>query len=405
MTKYKSVLLIDDDPAQTLILKAYFQQLRIDEIEIASDAEKFFCVDGRDPNEFDLVVSDLQMPKMDGFELLRHMWKFDYIGDIALMSGVARKLLEHASRLAQMHGLNLIGYVNKPLAKASLDEIFLASDDNTGPKFSKDRIKITPDEFKAALLDGQIKPYYQPQIEIASGRIVGAETLARWVKSDGSIISPNAFLPIAEETGQMGELTLRLYTQVLEDTQTFLKTNSSLSFAINLSPGLISDVTLPECLSNMRREMGIPARNLRFEITEDSILNVQASTLEVLSRLQVLGHGVAIDDFGTGSSNIQTLRDFPFTELKIDRSFIHKANINEFSAQTINAAVALAKQLDMQTVAEGVENLTDWNFAKDAGVDFVQGFFVEKALSPLAFLDFINKHQNGFDPQLVNEAA
>ncbi|MEL7430874.1 MAG: EAL domain-containing protein, partial [Pseudomonadota bacterium] len=172
--------------------------------------------------------------------------------------------------------------------------------------------------------------------------------------------------------------------------------------AVNLAPELAGSVDLPDRLNAIVSKHGVSPANLIFEITENSILNVDVVTLEVLSRLRVLGYELAIDDFGTGSSNIQTLRDFPFSELKIDRSFICDALTNSFSAQTVKAAIALAADQKMKVVAEGVEDMQTWDMLKDLSVEQVQGYLVSKAMPIDEFEQYLLDNAGGVELALAS---
>ena len=396
---YNSVLIVDDDPLEITILSAYFNALGVSEIHSATDPASVLKKLGNALNNIDLVVSDLQMPHMDGIEFLRHLKAMNYCGKLAIVSGVGEVILEHSARLANMHNLNLIGHIAKPLTKSTMDKVFLAGHETQDIPSEQNDVIITQEEFSHALKAECIRPYYQPKVNINTGKVVGAESLARWIRADGTVVMPVNFIEFAENCGRIEELTLSLYKQVLVDLQKFLQFDPNQVFAINLSPKMLKNVSLPDRLCGMSNDMGIKAENISFEITENSILNLNALTLEVFSRLRINGFEVAIDDFGTGSSNIQTLRDFPYSELKIDRSFVSTAHSNEFSLKTLNAAVSLAKEMNLRTVAEGVETRRDWEIVKQAGVDLAQGYLISRALDPTDYLEFIANFNSRNDHQ------
>ncbi|MEM7068683.1 MAG: EAL domain-containing response regulator [Pseudomonadota bacterium] len=395
---FNSVLLVDDDPTQIAILSAYFGAAGVSNIHSAGDPAAALEILSMNRGAIDLIVSDLQMPRMDGLEFLRHLRSLNFSGKLAIFSGVGNDLLIHAGRLAKMHNLNLIGQLNKPISKDALDSVFLNFERKEVLETSpSEKVIVTQEEFSHALYNGEIRPFYQPKVDVLTGRIIGAESLARWDKPGAGLVAPTHFVEFAEKNGRIDDLTFQLYKQVLTDVQTFIRHDENHKLAINLSPAMLHNVSLPDRLQGLMKEAGISAKNISFEVTENSILNLDTTTLEVLSRLRIHGFAVAIDDFGTGSSNIQTLRDFPYSELKVDRSFVTRAYENEFSAQTISAAVSFAKQMNMHTVAEGVEDEAEWEFVKRAGIDQVQGFMVSKALSPLAYLDFLSKYEAGLE--------
>lgn len=392
---YKSVLVVDDDPTQIAILNAYFASMKIAKMYHARDPLVALDILREHQEKIDWVISDLQMPNMDGLEFLRHLKELDYKGRLVIFSGLGETLVDHAARLAKMHQLQLVGQLTKPLTKSSMDTVFLKTKNEPITEVQNDDVVITREVFLHAMRAGEICPFYQPKVEIKTGRITGAECLARWIRPDGKFVSPVQFIKFAEDNDCITELTFSLFQAALDDIRVFLQSDANQQFAINLSPNMVLDITLPDTLRTMVGNAGISASNISFEVTENTILDLDVTTLEVLSRLRIHGFEVAIDDFGTGSSNIQTLRDFPYSELKIDRSFVSTATINQFSAKTVYAAFSFAKELNMRTVAEGVEHQEDWNFVRDAGIDHMQGYIVSKPLKAMAYIDFLSANKNG----------
>jgi len=399
MININSVLIVDDDPTQIAILSAYFSGLTVKTIQSASNSADALNLVEKLSGELDLIVTDLQMPRMDGLEFMRHLKVADYKGQLAIISGVKGDLLNHAGRLAKMHKLNLIGQLKKPLTKDALDMVFLRDAKNETTNKPSDTIIITQDDFANALMNNEIVPHYQPKIEVQTGRIVGAESLARWIKPDYGNISPDVFIKFAENNGRIDDLTFYLFDKVLADMPAFLKFDHELKIATNLAPEMISNIALPDQLCERMRAAKVTSKNISFEITENSILNLKPETLEVLSRLRINDFELAIDDFGTGSSNIQTLRDFPFSELKIDRSFISNATTNSFSRETVNAAIALAREQNMRIVAEGIEDLNTWEFIQAQGIEHAQGYLMAKAMSANDFCKFLAQYRDGMHIQ------
>jgi len=394
---WQSVLIIDDDPTQIAILSAYFAGMRIEQIYGAGNAAKALSILQEHKDQIDLVVSDLQMPEMDGLEFFRHLSATKYKGQIAIVSGVQEMLLEHASRLAKMHNLKLIGHIQKPISKPALDLVFARNSQSFETLQDDKKIVLTQGDFSNALAENEIYPVFQPKIDGASGDIVGAESLARWYREGIGYISPEIFIEFAEQNGRIEELTFYLFNKTLDAAKSFLEVLPEQNFATNLAPSLINNVALPDQLANRIKVHNLPSEAFSFEITENSILNLDPTTLEVLSRLRIMEFDVAIDDFGTGSSNIQTLRDFPYSELKIDRSFISNVTTSVFSRETVHAAIALAREQDMRVVAEGVDSMETLKYIREQGVDYIQGFLIAKPMGAEDYLEFIKMHKSGFD--------
>ena len=402
-----SVLIIDDDPTQVAILQAYFASLNVADIKGTTNPSEALNYINNKQNEIDLIVSDLQMPEMDGLEFLRHLNAMQYIGKLAIISGVKSDLLDHASRLAKMHRLNIIGHVPKPVTKNSLDNVFLKEAEESRIPVKTDQYFITQSDFSKAMDKNEIEPYFQPKVDVKTGKIIGAEALVRWNKPGVGFISPEVLINFAENNGRIEELTFYLFNKTLKSSQDFLAFDPKQVFATNLSPNMARNLALPDQLLSRIKAHGLKPESFSFEVTENNVLNLDTTTLEVLSRLRILEFDVAIDDFGTGSSNIQTLRDFPYSELKIDRAFVSNAISDVFSRETVRAAVSLSHDRGMKIVAEGIEDVKTFAFVREQGIEYAQGYLFSKALSHSDYLAFIKANASGFDVEsmVANAAA
>ncbi len=400
-----SVLIIDDDPTQVAIMKAYFMSLSVAEVKGTSNAAEALSFINKHNQNIDLIVSDLQMPEMDGVEFLRHLSNLRYAGKIAIISGVKSDILEHAARLAKMHSLNFIGQVSKPVTKSALDIVFLKVEHSKLSPKRQDDYFICQNDFSKAMRNDEIEPYYQPKIDVKTGRVIGAEALVRWHKPDVGFVSPEVLIKFAENNGRIEELTFHLFNKTIKSVVEFLQIEPDQVFATNLSPVMAKNLALPDQLLGRIRAHGLKPENFSFEVTENNVLNLDVTTLEVLSRLRILEFDVAIDDFGTGSSNIQTLRDFPYSELKIDRAFVSNATSNVFSEETVRAAVSLSHERGMKIVAEGVEDIETLQFIRNQGIEYAQGYLFSKALSHDDYIDFIKTNLTGFDLEAMLSAA
>ncbi len=394
MQNYNSVLIVDDDPVQIAVLTAYFSGLKVKSIQGAEDSIVALDILSKKSADIDLIVSDIQMPNMDGIEFLRHLKELDYSGKLAIISGVKGNLIDHAARLAKLHKLQLIGYINKPLKKSALDALFLSKRLNSAPVNTAEKFKYTNTEFAKALNNGEFEPHYQPKVDVQNGQIIGAEALVRWIKPDHGTIAPDLFIPFAEKNGFMEELTFLVFEKVLSDLNRFLPLRSDLIFAFNLPPTMINKIALPAQLMARMNSANVTSKSISFEITENSILNLEPATLEVLSRLRIYDFDIAIDDFGTGSSNINILKDFPYSELKLDKSYVSTIATDDFSREVIVAAIKLARQQGMRLVAEGVEDRQTWDIIREMGIEYAQGYYFAKPMDATNFCEYITSQQD-----------
>jgi diguanylate cyclase (GGDEF)-like protein/PAS domain S-box-containing protein len=230
-------------------------------------------------------------------------------------------------------------------------------------------------DLRRALGRDELRLHYQPIVEIASGRVVAHEALARWHHPERGLVLPAEFIQLAEETG----IILKIGEWVLGEAcrwSTFIGTEQGLQIAVNLSARQFNDPHLPRMVARALRATGLPPRLLELEITESTAMQQTDITLSTLKRLKALGVSIAIDDFGTGYSSLAYLRRFPVDKVKIDRSFVSEVPQNHDQGAIISAIVALAHALQIRVVAEGVETEAQRDFLASCGCDFIQGDLV-----------------------------
>ncbi|MEO1066100.1 MAG: EAL domain-containing response regulator [Pseudomonadota bacterium] len=400
MPPFESILIVDDDPAQGILLDAYFRGMGITSVASVGGAVEAIDRMAVSDVPFDLIVSDLLMPDMDGIEFLRALKKVGFHGKIALISSLDQTLIDSAKKLGELHGFEVIGTCRKPLTKQVLDDIFKAPHRTTAQASGGALPDLSSEDVVSALDRGELIPFYQPKVDILTGRIVGAEALTRWVTPDGGVIAPGRFMAFIEEGGLVRRLTDCLLDRSIADIARWKLRDIDVKVAINITAKEISDIALPDHVGAVLKNAGVHASNLCLEVTERDVLSFNTVTLEVLSRLRLMGVDIAIDDFGTGYSNLNALRDFPYCELKVDQSFVRGQNNDAFSRETLRAAVTLGRHLNMRILVEGVETEEEWNFVKGFGVDQVQGYYVAKPMAADDFAAFYESNGGVFGAAL-----
>ncbi|MDR3540259.1 MAG: EAL domain-containing protein [Desulfosporosinus sp.] len=223
--------------------------------------------------------------------------------------------------------------------------------------------------------------YYQPQVNFESGKIVGLEALIRWNSADQGIVSPAAFIPIAEETGlivSIGEWVLR--TACAQNVLWQKQGYPFLRMAVNISARQLLEPDFIELVAQILRETGMESQWLELEITESIAMEKGESSVEMLNIIKKLGVRISIDDFGTGFSSLNYLRQLPVDTLKIDQSFVKDICADANGEAVITTIILLAQNLRLKVIAEGVETQTQWSFLKDKRCDEMQGYFFSKPL-------------------------
>ncbi|MDO9064480.1 MAG: GGDEF domain-containing phosphodiesterase, partial [Sulfuricella sp.] len=240
-----------------------------------------------------------------------------------------------------------------------------------------------------ALERGEFAMHYQPLVEIASGRLVGAEALIRWHHPERGMVSPHEFIPLAEESGMILPIGTWVLREVCRQIKVWRELGmTGLRFAVNLSPRQFRQENLVGNIVGMLREFDVPASALELEITEGSVMENADAAVSLLNLLNQHGLSIAIDDFGTGYSSLGYLKRFPVSTLKIDRSFVMDIPGDPDDCAIAIAVIQLARSMGLQVVAEGVETAEQRQFLSDQGCDLLQGHWYSKPLDAAAFEAF-----------------
>ncbi len=224
---------------------------------------------------------------------------------------------------------------------------------------------------------GEFVPYYEQQVDLATGRLHGFEVLARWESPAQGLISPDQFVPVAEETGLIAEMSMSVIRQAMEHSRDW---DPSLSLSVNISPAQLKDPWLAQKLVKLIIETGFPANRLEVEITESSLFENLSLAQSIVGSLKNQGIKLALDDFGTGYSSLAHLRALPFDRIKIDRSFVSSINENPESAAIVNAITRLGDSLGLPVTAEGIEDEEIMQRLRVLGVHKGQGWYFGKPI-------------------------
>jgi diguanylate cyclase (GGDEF)-like protein len=257
--------------------------------------------------------------------------------------------------------------------------------DPEADSYSPARLALLGD-LRSAIEHNRLTVEYQPKVDVADGRIVGAEALVRWRDPRRGLVSPDDFIPIAEHTGLLRPLTLQVLSAALAECSRWRAAGHDLSVAVNLSARNLLDAALPADVARLLADSGVPPSALELEITETTLVADLVRTHGVLQRLNEIGVGISIDDFGTGYSSLSYIRRMPVDELKIDKSFVTGMADNENDALIVRSTIELGRNLGLRVVAEGVETLEVWAQLQVLGCHVAQGYHFGRPVSAEAFL-------------------
>lgn len=385
-------LVVEDHGFQRWAVRRMLEDLGARVVLEADDGRAALEILQNSPEPVDIVISDLDMPEMDGMELIRHVGEVGRPVSIILASALDRALIGSVENMTSAYGINLLGAIKKPITAQALEAAIgryviaptrLKSVGSVGPA-------CTLDEVIEGLHNHEFEPYFQPKIELSTGAIVGVEALARWRHPKRGIIPPSAFIKKLEESGHIDTLTMAMLEMAAVCCRTWRRSGLDATVSVNLSLKSLADVKLADRVTELVLAQKLDPHHMVLEVTESAAATQLGSALENLSRLRMRGFGLSIDDYGTGYSSMQQLSRIAFTELKIDQSFVMNAVKQKSSRVILESSLEMAKRLNMVSVAEGVESRLEWDLLKTLGCDLAQGYFIATPMDTGEFFHWAN---------------
>jgi len=387
------LLILDDDPmiGQTIhfIAEAGGAAARL-----CTDPEDFFAaLQSWQPSH---ICTDLNMPAMDGLQVLAELGQRGCAAQVIVSSGVGQRVLDAAARAGAAHGLVMAGVLAKPFVPAALRQLLVAR--AAAAPLAPVRptpaaeFQLVADDLVQALARGELTVVYQPKILCASGGLAGFEVLARWQHPVHGMIGPDRFIPLAEEAGLVDRLTLQVLDLALAWFIPWRRAaagRDALTLSINLSARSLGQPEMVTRLQQHCQRVGLAADLLVFELTETAAMDNPTLALELLTRLRMQGFQLSIDDFGTGYSSMVQLVRLPFSEVKVDRSFVMSVARSEESRAVIRSIVGLGHSLGLRVTAEGVEDETAMAFLRQVGCDEAQGYLIARPMNGAALAAWV----------------
>ncbi|HKY91963.1 MAG TPA: EAL domain-containing response regulator [Nevskiaceae bacterium] len=371
-----SALVIDDDPLIRRVVVRQLESLGVGRIADASGGAEALAL-LREGATFDLVVCDLQMPEGDGIEFLREFGALCPQAGLILMSSADADILEAAASLAQQRRIRLLGTVAKPVARSRLATLVAAAAADASQAAAAEPVgaasPIGADELRAALAAGEFGVHVQPKVGLTTFELLGVEALVRWNSAARGLVLPAAFIGLCERHGLLQELTFAVVRGAIDAVAAWRAQGLETCIAVNFDAPTLCGLDVPDRLSALLAVRGLSSRHFVVELTESSVAANLQNLLDVATRLRLRGIHLSIDDFGTGYSSLTQLRALPFTELKIDQSFVMTARHNPSSRAIVESSVGLAHKLGMKALAEGIETVEDLLLMRELGCDVGQG--------------------------------
>lgn len=374
------LLLVDDDPFMLGMQSRMLRGMGYTMIGTAASADAALMLLGEGRAAVDVIICDLNMPGVDGLEFLRRLGDSDFRGNVILLSGEGPRIIHAVQKLLASRPLLILGALEKPAGRAALRVLLDRWQPMLPPAAAAPQPTYTAADLCAAQQAEQWVLHYQPKVDLCTGALIGTEALVRWDHPLHGLVQPDRFLGLAEDCGAIGPLTDWVLHTALAQLAQWHRNGLQIHMAVNVSMENLRAPDFAHKVGALVRHSCLSPQDLMLEVTESRVMAISSAQLETLVRLRMQRFGLSIDDFGTGHSSLAQLRDVPFTELKIDRGFVHGAKQNQLIRPMLEGSIGIAQRLGLQTVAEGVETEEDWTLLREIGCDIAQGYFIGRPM-------------------------
>jgi EAL domain-containing protein (putative c-di-GMP-specific phosphodiesterase class I)/ActR/RegA family two-component response regulator len=383
------ILAVDDQRFQRRVLATQLQGLGATTVLEAGDGAEALGIIDANPGRIALIITDIDMPSMDGLALLRRIGERLPTVPIVVLSALDAQLLRSVEAMCHAFRVNLLAILSKPASEEALEAAveharLSHSGIRPGPTVALDDAALS-----LALQGNQLEPWFQPKARLIDGVPCGAEVLMRWRHPEHGILTPAAFMQSLENSPLLRPVTLTLAARVAKFIAIVRNRIEPFSLSVNISPKLLDDPEFAAALANSIIELGVAPEHITIEVTESAVASCEGTAIENLTRLRMRGFGLSIDDFGTGYSSLAQLTQAPFTELKIDQRFVRALGHDPRSEDLVRSTLDLARRLGLYTVAEGVETEAQRQLLIEFGCDAAQGYMFAKPMPVFQWLSWM----------------
>lgn len=391
-----SFLVVEDDDFQRQTIVDMLHLLGSAGVKQAGDGKQALeILQAARARSVDVVLCDLEMPGMDGMAFFRHLKSEHPDIAIVIISALDGALISSVEKMTQAYGLRLLGAVEKPITLKRIEA--LISQYGITQTSRERSPTVTPnftlEEILQGVQDNQFEPFFQPKVDLVTGRIAGAEALARWIHPEHGVIAPYAFIDQLEQNGKIDGLTFAMLEKsAIACRLLHEQGHRAFTVSVNLSLTSLTDITLADRVTKVMHDANVDPRHIVLEVTESAAMTEVAHPLENLARLRMHGFGLSIDDYGTGYSSMQQITRIAFSELKIDQSFVKGFANDQALRIMVESSIDMAHKLRMKCVAEGVETQCDQDALKSMGCDMAQGYLIAKPMGLTPFLGFCGEY-------------
>ena len=339
----KRILVVDDSATMRDMLTQFLQS---GDYMVATANSGTQALDLLKTERYDVIITDLEMPEMDGYALIRSISELDWDPAVVLVSQHDQRSLHSARELAMAYSVNLLGMLTKPIDKgllfSTLNEV---ANTRSSAQVGSETV-LAESEFMRGLMTDGLAPVFQPKIDLRTGKLWAAEAFARWRAPGGGLLGAGAVIRVAKEKGYMDVLTYRMLELALEQQGKWKREGKIVPLSINVASENLRKEDFADVVSGLADQFGVEPTMVRLELSESDFHVDERIPLEVLSRLHMRGFGLALDDFGTGFASLMRLQSIPFDEIIVDREFIGRAKDDKIARTILESAIDLSHKLE-----------------------------------------------------------
>jgi EAL domain-containing protein (putative c-di-GMP-specific phosphodiesterase class I)/FixJ family two-component response regulator len=393
----QSVLVLEDEPLQQLLAQRLLESVGATHVQVCGEGETALRYLSR--HRVDVILCDLNMPTIDGVTLVKALRERAPQAALVLMSSVGEKVLHSTEILARKYGSAFVASLLKPLTEEALSAVLQSARAHIArlTEMPADEPAVLPelDLLERALDEQRFVARYEPIIHATRGEIVSAEALTRLADGEGGWLFPSSFVASMEDSGLIDRLTKLMIEHVLGDLVKMHALGITISVSVNVSARSLQQAGFADAVFEALDRYQLTSADIGFELTETQRAADSPVALENLIRLHLHGHRLSIDDFGTGYSSILRLSEIPFSELKIDREFVHQSSLRAEMRTMVESSVALAQKLGLHTCAEGIETPEQLRYLLGLGVTSCQGWLFSQAVDLHGLQELIRRYAGG----------
>lgn len=378
-------LVVEDHQFQRWLADSILREAGAKHIYAAADGRAALDVLSVLDPPVDIVVSDLDMPGMDGMELVRHVAAQRHRAALIIVTSMEPKVASAVEAMARALNVEFLGTIQKPFTAKKLTALLAA---HQPARVDADAPAFKADEIAHGLEAGEFEALFQPKIDMRSEKLTGVETLGRWRHPRHGFVNPRYFIEVAESAGLVDTLTVAMARSAAQSWHAMQRAGFDITVSVNLSVASLADVSFAERLTQAVREQHVDPAVMVLEVTESAAATDLAAALENLTRLRIKGFGLSLDDYGTGYSSMERLSRGPFTELKIDQGFVRDAVTQPSRRAMLESSLEVARKLRIPAVAEGVENQAQWDLLRSLDCPMAQGYFIARPMEAGEFLQW-----------------